>query len=453
MYTSGSTGRPKGVMVSHASVCNHLFWRQQNIALREQDCQLQKASFSFDVSVWEIFEPLVTGARLVLARSDQQHDSAYIADLICRHQVTAVSFVPSLLRGFLQEPKVEACTTLRRVNVGGEVLSVELQEQFFSRLNATLYFGYGPTEATIAVICWTCRPGYAEGVIPIGRPISNTEVYILDEHLQPVPVGVPGELHIGGDCLARDYWNRPELSAEKFIPNPFTRRPGTRLYKTGDLARYRADGNIEFLGRRDQQVKLRGMRIELGEIEATLAEHPGVHQTAVILREDAPDDKRLVAYVVPTADRALSSDELRTDLRSRLPGYMIPSAFVILPGLPLTPTGKLDRNALPIPSSDQDAEKCYVAPATTIEKQIAEIWEQVLGCERISIHDSFFDLGGHSLLAGQVVSRISKVFQVELPMRTLFDFTTVAELAIAVLGLLLETEEVEGLWPQEPGPT
>ena len=299
MYTSGSTGRPKGVMVCHRSVVNHLRWRDEYFPVTEADRGLQKASLSFDDSVWEIFEPLLAGAQLVLAPPGAQADGARLVRLIAEHRITTACFVPSLLQVFLDEPKLEDCVSLRRVTTGGEALGLDLQERFFTRLGASLHNGYGPTEATISATFWTCERDGSRRAVPIGRPIANTTLYILDRHLQPVPVGVPGELHIGGLGLARGYLGRPALTAERFIPDPFGAATGSRLYRTGDRARYTADGTIEFLGRLDEQVKLRGNRIELGEVEAVIRQHPAVRECAALVREDRPGDRRLVAYVVP----------------------------------------------------------------------------------------------------------------------------------------------------------
>ena len=325
IYTSGSTGVPKGAMNTHRGICNRLLWMQATYALTADDHVLQKTPFSFDVSVWEFFWPMLAGARLVMARPGGQRDRAYLCALIAQHAITTLHFVPSMLRVFLEEPGLGALVSLRRVICSGEELSADLQQRFFAQLDAELHNLYGPTEAAIDVTFWACEPRASDRVVPIGHPIANTQIYILDAAGQPVPIGEPGELYIGGAGLARGYLNRPDLTAEKFIPNPFasggdkkTSRQGDketedtigssafilapssfRLYATGDLARYRADGAIEFLGRRDAQVKLRGFRVELGEIEALLSTHPAVRVCAVVLREDANDDKRLVAYVVP----------------------------------------------------------------------------------------------------------------------------------------------------------
>jgi len=435
MYTSGTTGHPKGVMITHRAACNHLYWRQEYFPLTGSDRVLQKASLNFDDSFWEIFEPLMTGAQLVIAQPGKVQDVRYLVHTIVAQKITAFCLVPSVLRLFVEEPGVEGCTSLRRVTTGGEVLSGELQRRYFQRLEADLYNGYGPTEATIAVTYWKCQREDYRTIVPIGRPISNTQVYLLDARLQPVPIGVPGEIHIGGATLARGYLNQPELTSERFIDNPF-RTSGvtsTRLYKTGDRARYLPDGTIEFLGRLDDQVKIRGIRIELGEIEMALKQHPKVQQVVVMDLEDESVDKRLVAYLVTEDGVTFDTDEFRQFLQQTLPAYMIPSAFVKLHALPLTANGKIDRRALPKPKvSDMQAAATYLAPRTPLEQQLACIWAQILKLDQVGIRDNFFEIGGHSLLATQVVARIRDVIQVDLPLRQLFETPTVEAIALNI---------------------
>ncbi len=456
IYTSGSTGQPKGVMISHRSLCNQLCWRQTTFKLTAQDKVLQTISLSFDPSVWQIFWPLLFGAQLILASPGGHQDTAYLVKMIATEAITVIGLVPSILRVLLEEKGFENCTSLRHVTCGGEALPVELTLRFHAVLSKEniLHNCYGPTEAAIDAAAWTCKQGTLNKIAPIGRPIANTQIYILDEDLQPVPVGVSGELHIGGVGLARGYLNRPQLTSEKFIRNPFFKSDeetfrrnvctgyelelnssiqnysSERLYKTGDLGRYMSDGNIEFLGRIDHQVKIRGFRIELGEIEAVLAEHPAIKQSLIIAREDVPGDKRLVAYVVANESQVLTSSELRLFLQDLLPEYMVPAAFVFLSALPLNPNGKVDRHALPVPdSSSFIRSECFVAPRTWTEDVLVAIWEQVLGLEHIGIHDNFFTLGGHSLLATQVISRVRETLCVDLPLRCMFELPTVAELA------------------------
>jgi amino acid adenylation domain-containing protein len=430
IYTSGSTGRPKGVMVTHSAIVNRLRWGQDVYPLKEGDRVLQGAAFGFDFSVWEILAPLTTGACLVLPQSGSHQDSAALVELINREGITAAHFVPTLLQMVLQEREFKNCRSLKYVFSGGEALPYALQERFFDCLDATLYNQYGPTEATVDATFWLCRRDSELSFVPIGRPISNTQVYILNESLRPVPVGVAAELHIGGAGLARGYLNRPGLTAERFIPHPFNAEPGARLYKTGDLARFLPDGNVEFLGRLDHQVKIRGTRIELGEIEAVLLSHPGVQETVVLAREDAADDKRLVAYIVPRRGCTPAVGELYSFMKERIPEYMVPSAYVSLAALPLTPSGKVDRRRLPAPGSlRQESDEAYVAPHTVVEEMLAGIWARTLKLERVGMYDNFFELGGHSLLAMQLASRVRDAFEIELPLRSLFESPTIHGLA------------------------
>jgi amino acid adenylation domain-containing protein len=429
IYTSGSTGQPKGVMLSHQNLCNHMFWMQATFPLTEHDKVLQKTPFGFDASVWEFYAPLLVGGQLLIAQPGGHTDSAYLLSLIAQQQVTTVQLVPSLLQMLLEQGGIETCHSLKQVFCGGEVLPVALQAGLLSKLNVNLVNLYGPTEACIDATFWNCQREMSGQVVPIGRPIANTQIYILDQYLQPVPVGIPGELHIGGDGLARGYLNRPELTTAKFIPNPFNPDPNSRLYKTGDLARYLSDGNIEYLGRIDNQVKIRGFRIELGEIETVLSQHPQIQSAVVIARQDTPGNQRLVAYIVPQPQQTPITSQLRQFLKTQLPDHMVPNAFVILDSLPLTPNGKIDRRALLTPDTNRDLLSKFVAPRTPVEEILALIWAQVLKVAHVGIEDNFFERGGHSLLATQLISRIRSDFQVELPLRSLFAAPTVAELA------------------------
>ncbi|MFF2350911.1 amino acid adenylation domain-containing protein [Kitasatospora sp. NPDC058115] len=431
IYTSGSTGLPKGVMNVHAAIHNRLLWMQDAYRLDADDRVLQKTPFSFDVSVWEFFWPLAAGATLVLARPEGHRDPGYLSRTIRAERITTVHFVPSMLQAFLQEP-VEECTSLRRVVCSGEALPRDLQDRFLARSGARLYNLYGPTEAAIDVTHWTCRAdGDPRRPVPIGRPIANTRIHVLDGALRPVPVGVPGELHIGGRGLARGYLNRPELTAERFVPDPFDPDPAARLYRTGDLARFREDGAVEFLGRLDHQVKLRGLRIELGEIEAVLTAHPGVREAVVTAREHRAGDVRLVAHLT-AADGAAAPGpaELAAHLRGQLPGYMVPAAFAVLDALPLTPSGKVDRAALPEPEPEGGrAQEPFAAPGAGLERTLAGLWRKVLGIERVGAHDNFFDLGGHSLLMAELRSLLASDTGHLVSMVELFQHPTVASLA------------------------
>jgi len=437
IYTSGSTGLPKGVMNTHQGIHNRLLWMQQTYQLTSSDRVLQKTPFSFDVSVWEFFWPLITGAAIVVAQPEGHKDNNYLVNLITQEQITTIHFVPSMLQVFLQAANRENCSSLKRVFCSGEALGWKLTQSFFEKLNCELYNLYGPTESAIEVTFWQCQPQADLQIVPIGRPISNIQIYILDNRLQPVPIGVVGELYIGGHGLARGYLNRPELTAEKFIQNPFSDDNSKRLYKTGDLARYLNDGNIQYLGRIDNQVKIRGFRIELGEIEAVINTHPQVQQAVVIARvyhepsqrEDIADRKRLVAYVV-TSDASLTSNQLREFIKQKLPEYMIPSAFVMLDNLPLTPNGKIDSKALPMPNITRpDLAEVYHPPQTEVEKAVANIWQELLHVETVGIHDNFFELGGHSLLLVQIHSKLQKIFQRDFPLVEMFQYPTISCLA------------------------
>ena len=444
IYTSGSTGKPKGVMNTHRGVCNRLNWMQQAYKLSSNDRVLQKTPFSFDVSVWEFFWPLLTGAGLVIAKPGGQQDPTYLVGLIKEQQVTTLHFVPSLFQVFLQEKGLEGCSSLKHIVTSGEALTLEQQENFFLRfpIGVELHNLYGPTEAAIDVSHWECKREEKQRSIPIGYPIANIQLHILNAALQPTPIGVAGELHIGGVGLARGYHNRPELNAEKFIHNPFSQEKGSRLFKTADLARYRADGAIEFLGRIDHQVKIRGFRIELGEIETVLSQHPALKDVVVVAREDIPGNKRLVAYLVAAAPNAQPAlEELRAFLKEKLPEYMVPAVFMFLEALPLSPNGKVNRRVLPAPDTERpDLQVTFVAPRTDTEERLADIWAQVLGIARVGIHDNYFDLGGASIQSLDIISRANDA-GLPLALEMLFEFQTVAELAAAIDAKRGETKE------------
>ena len=460
IYTSGSTGRPKGVSIPHQAIVNHMLWLQDYFKLSETDSFLQKTAFSFDASVSEFFAPLLTGGRIIMARPGGAQDSSYIVKAIADHEVTCLQLVPSMLRVLLDEPGFGQCRSLKKVISAGESLPVELLERFTASMDAELYNFYGPTEAAIDVTSWRCDRLISRPVVPIGYPIANTQVHILGPDLQSMPVSMPGEFYIGGTNLARGYLNRPELTAELFIPHPHSEESGARLYRTGDLARRLPGGAVEYLRRVDHQVKLRGFRIELGEIEAALNQNPAIQESVVLTREDRPGDKRLVAYIVPerdfkqekvrnqnstplpveeagkginTSSRELSFESLRGYLQQKVPAYSVPSSFVILESLPLLANGKVARQALPAPSVFEARLDGYVAPSTPIEKEVARIFSQALGIGEVGIYDDFFILGGHSLLVIQVINRVNKAFQIELPVRALFDGPTVSSLVNAIV--------------------
>jgi amino acid adenylation domain-containing protein len=429
IYTSGSTGRPKGAMNTHLGICNRLLWMQDAYQLTQVDRVLQKTPFSFDVSVWEFFWPLLTGACLVVARPGGHQDSAYLVKLIAEQKITTLHFVPAMLRVFLEED-VTVCGCVRRVICSGEALPLELQERFFARFDAELHNLYGPTEASVDVTFWACERENSQRIVPIGRPIANTQIYLLDQHQQPVPIGVPGELHIGGFGLARGYLNRSDLTAEVFIPNPFSQEPGARLYKTGDLARYLPDGNIEFLGRIDHQVKIRGFRIELEEIATALKRHPAVQQAVVLAREDESRNKRLIAYVVSDSGFRPTHTELRNFLVNLLPDYMVPAAFMLLDHIPLSPNGKVDGRALPAPDSTRPGlETAFAAPRTGLERLLCDMWTEILGIEQIGIHDNFFELGGSSIQGAVFINKLQEKFGEIVHIVAVFDAPTVADFA------------------------
>ncbi|MBV6623051.1 MAG: amino acid adenylation domain-containing protein [Rivularia sp. (in: Bacteria)] len=449
IYTSGSTGKPKGAMNTHKGVCNRLLWMQDTYKLTTTDRVLQKTPFSFDVSVWEFFWTLMTGACLIIAKPEGHKDSNYLVKIIEQQQITTLHFVPSMLQIFVDEPGIEHFQCLKRVFCSGEALSSELQHKFFARCeNVELHNLYGPTEAAIDVTFWHCQPGTQENIIPIGRPIANTQIYILDKQLQPVPVGIPGELHIAGMGLARGYLNRLQLTKEKFIANPFSNQPGEKLYKTGDLARYLENGVIEYLGRIDNQVKIRGFRIELGEIESVIQQILEIKQAVVIVSHES-NRQQIVAYIILNSDSQKPEfNYLREFLKQKLPDYMIPSAFIIIDSLPLTPNGKLDYHALPTPKITLNSNHQKVLARNPIEKQLTEIWAEVLDLIEISIHENFFTLGGHSLLATQIMSKIRQIWQIELPLSCLFEMPTIALLSAEIVKSLEQEPEKSVKAPQ-----
>lgn len=428
LYTSGSTGQPKGIAIEHKNTVNFIHWAQTSFTKEQLAGILASTSICFDLSIFELFVPLSCGGKVILAEN-----VLHLSTLKVAKDVTLINTVPSVIAELIRTNAISQ--SVRTVNLAGESLSSQLVNQLYQYpFIQEVYNLYGPTEATTYSTFSLCsRHRNNEKAInsSIGRPLANTQIYILDSHLHPVPVGIPGELYIGGAGLARGYLKRPELTKEKFIPNPFSNELGERLYKTGDLARYRSDGDIEFLGRLDNQVKVRGFRIELGEIEAVLAKHPSVQQTFVATQEDSSTDKRLVAYIVPHLEQTLTSDELYNFLKQKLPAYMLPSAFIFLYTLPLTPNGKIDRRVLPpLKQIKEELENTYIAPRDKLELKLTKIWENVLGIQPIGIRDNFFKLGGHSLLAVRLFSEIEKVFKKNLPLAILFQTGTIEQLAI-----------------------
>jgi amino acid adenylation domain-containing protein len=440
IYTSGSTGAPKGVGISHQSLVNYTDFMSGRLRLREQS-NANRLNFaivstvSADLGNTCIFPALTSGGCLHVISYEVATEGSLFSDYVSKHSIDVLKIVPSHLRALLGSQEDGDILPRKWLILGGEALSRELTEQVSQRSKGCKILNhYGPTETTVGSLTFSSEEqGHAARLsltVPIGRPIANTQVYILDRSLNPVPVGVSGELFIGGDGLARGYLNQPEQTAERFVSNPFSNDRKSRLYRTGDLARFLPQGDVEFLGRVDHQVKIRGFRVELGEVESVLSKYPSIRESVVVAREDTPGDMRLVAYVV-ARESVPDIAELRGQLKDELPDYMVPSAFVMLKMIPLTPNGKVDRNALPAPDhGDLALERVFVAPQTPTEEVVAGVWAEVLRSGHIiGIHDNFFDLGGHSLLVTQVVARLRKAFQVEIPLRWLFESPTVAELA------------------------
>jgi amino acid adenylation domain-containing protein len=451
IYTSGSTGRPKAAVVPHRGISNRFFWMNDFFGCEAAASVLQTTPHMYDSAVWQLFWPLINGGKTVIPSPGMEIVADHLSNLIERHSVTMTDFVPSVFNTIVprlinDEAARQKLRSLRSVVVGGEEITPATTYRFMEYFPQVRVVNlYGPTEASIGCICYEVT-GKEGGKIPIGTPISNVQALILDKDMNPVPVGVSGELYLSGLCLGLGYLNEDEKTKHAFINIPLPEFPNAKMYKTGDLARYLPDGNIDFLGRVDNQVKIRGFRIELGEIETALTQHPAVEQAIVLAREQLTGEKRLFAYIVPSQEQTPSIQEVRSFLKQKLPAYMVPSAFVFLDALPLTPNGKIDRRALPTAEENNlDLGESCVAARTPEEEQMVRVWTEILKVNRVGIYDNFFDLGGHSLLATQVVSRVGREFNVDLPLRTLFEAPTVAGMAAAVLQSRCESIEQQKL--------
>ncbi len=439
IYTSGSTGVPKGVLLRQSSLVNRVQWGQQVYPLTAQDRVLQEASFSFDFAIWQLFGPLTVGAQVILPQAGGQRDIEYLLSLIVEHRITVLHLIPSLLRVFLEQAKQGHCESVRHVYGGAEPLPLDLWQRFCQQMKAQFHNVYGPTEGSIDSTCWTGKRGEEEQVL-IGRPIRNVQVYLLDPHQQLVPIGVAGEIYIGGAGLAQGYHKRAEVTAERFVPHPFSQEAGQRLYRTGDVGCYRPDGNLEYIGRVDDQVKVRGFRIELGEIEMVLKSHPEIRDATVMGREERVGEKRLVAYLVGMGGVPPRIGEVRNFLQKKLPDYMVPAHFLFLESLPLMPNGKLDRKALPAPGVDQVIEEReLIVPRGPLDRILLSLWKELLEQAHISICDDFFELGGDSLIVIQLVARLRVAFRVKVMPQDLMDVaTTIAELSDLIMSRLVE---------------
>jgi len=422
IYTSGSTGNPKGVMIEHRNLLNFLLSMGQYPGIVSSDRLLTLTSISFDIHALELYLPLITGAYLSIASSTVSHSAELLAKTINEESITMAQATPATWKMLLSDGWQP--NKPMKILCGGEAIDDKLKQELLAYPSITLYNMYGPTETTV----WSSTTELINGEkIFIGHPIANTQLYIIDKHNKPVPIGIPGELCIAGDGLAKGYLKRPVLTKEKFIKNPFSNDNGSRLYKTGDLVRYLPDGNIEFIGRIDNQIKIRGFRIELGEIEAVLSKIETVNDCVLVAKDDTDGNKRLVAYIV--SDDELKIQELRESLSKSLPDYMLPSLFVSLEKMPLTSNGKIDRKTLPEPEGNIETTYEYIEPRNETEQKLADIWTKVLGVERVGIYDNFFELGGHSLFATQVISKIKTEFNNELPLKVLFENNTIIALS------------------------
>ncbi|MBN1602870.1 MAG: amino acid adenylation domain-containing protein [Chitinispirillaceae bacterium] len=430
IYTSGSTGTPKGAVNIHSGIINRLLWMQDCYHLTSQDRILQKTPYTFDVSVWEFFWPLICGAQLVIAEPGGHRDPDYLIAAINKYSITTIHFVPSMLRLFLDAYTLTDIPSLKRVICSGEALPYALQERFFDRLRCQLFNLYGPTEASVDVTWWECRRNDPRKIVPIGKPVANTQIYIVDEQLELVPPGTPGELLIGGVQVARGYLNRQELTKTKFIPDMFTGKDGAQLYKTGDLCRYLDDGAIEYLGRIDDQIKVHGLRIEPAEIEAAILEFKAIRAVSVTAVHDtATDDTKIIAYIVTDLD-SIPVNELRNHLLVKLPEYMTPALFVKIETIPLSNNGKVDKKALPPPPSTRpQLLQEYIRPSTETEHSVAKIWSTHLKIEPVGIDDNFFELGGNSILATLVADALEAFFHKSIQGTLLFQHPTIRKLS------------------------
>jgi len=431
LYTSGSTGAPKGVMVSHRSAANNIEWRARTWTVGPADRVLLSQSFSFDPSVWATFWPLSVGAKIVLLPAGKL-DVAAILNLIDTDGISVFGAVPTLVSLVFEQANRGQCDSLRYVFCGGEVLPASLVGTVKDKSAAQLVNVYGPTETTIDVLHWECSDADREDPVPIGRPIANTQVYVLDENLLAVPTGFPGEICLSGVCLARGYWQRRALTAEKFMPDPYAEQPGARLYRTGDLGYRRADGAIVFMGRVDEQVKVRGIRIELGEVELALCRHPSVTETAVTLVKDEEFGERLVAYVVCPPDTTVKAGAINQFLENLLPQCMVPSVYVQLPSLPRNSNGKVIRKALPKPSAEAIRQSPQSPPQTPLQAEVQQEFTRALGIADVGLYDDFFELGGTSVMLARLAPRLANRFSIDLPVQELFHTPTVAGVSTTI---------------------
>ncbi|HBP88789.1 MAG TPA: amino acid adenylation domain-containing protein [Nitrospirales bacterium] len=444
-YTSGSTGQPKGVMEIYRKTVPPLDSEQgqnsaetQLLKVVSTDRVLVKCPMSFAPFLWELMEPLLAGGTAILAKSGGEQDFSYLVRLIINELVTISHFVPSSLRVFLDQPDIKDCTSLTSVCCSGEILADTIRERFFATLNADIFLTYAATEAPGATWIHLHRDNFQQPLRLDQK--KTTKVYVLDSTGTPVPVHQKGELYVEASERVRGYFHQPALTAEKFVPDPFRSRPGTRLYRTGDLATHLPNANFQVVGRKDQQVKVRGFRVELGEIEASLGRHPCVHNVAVLSRKDSQGDNRLIAYILPASNGHPEVSHLRTYLRTQLPEYMIPAVFMFLEVLPLTPNGKVDKRALPVPEGINHSQRTtYVAPRNVLEELLVKVWQEVITVEKIGIHDHFFDIGGQSLLATQVIARLRQALDLDIPLRIIFEHPTVAQLANVIDAQLSNT--------------